>query len=399
MKTRKIRFENTDGIELSAELDLPTGAKAHHYALFAHCFTCSKNLLAVKRLSKGLTDKGYGVFKFDFTGLGSSDGDFADTNFSSNVEDLISAANYMEKHYASPHLIIGHSLGGAAALQAAHFIKGLSGVVTIGAPYDPEHVSHLFDDWREEIHQNGKATVTLAGRKFTIKKQFLEDLQSDQVNPRLHQLNQPLLILHSPQDEIVGIENAAQIYKHAEHPKSFISMDGSDHLLTKHKDANYVGGVIAEWAVRYVGGDDNQFDSEQTKKDAVAELHYEDKFTTDVQTGTHRWVADEPKDVGGHNEGPAPGQLLMSALATCSAMTVMMYVRRKKWPLKCIRVYVHKKETDKAIPHATYVKEVELVGPDMTEKQQNRCLEIAGRCPVHRILSVSSEIESVLKNK
>lgn len=396
MKTRKIRFENTDGIELSAELDLPTGAKAHHYALFAHCFTCSKNLLAVKRLSKGLTDKGYGVFKFDFTGLGSSDGDFADTNFSSNVEDLISAAKYMEEHYASPNLIIGHSLGGAAVLQAAHYIKGLSGVVTIAAPYDPDHVNHLFDDWKDEIHQNGKATVTLAGRKFTIKKQFLEDLQSDQVNPRLHKLNLPLLILHSPQDEIVGIENAAEIYKNAEHPKSYISLDGSDHLMTKDEDATYVGRVIAEWAVRYVGGDDKQVDSEETKKDAVAELHYEDKFTTDVQTGTHRWVADEPKDVGGHNEGPAPGQLLMSALASCSAMTVMMYVRRKEWPLKRIRVHVHKKETDKAIPHSTYIKEVELTGPDLSDKQRKRCLEIAGRCPIHRTLSMASEIESSL---
>lgn len=396
MKTRKINFENADGIKLSAEIDLPTGADAHHFALFAHCFTCSKNLLAVKRLSKGLTDRGFGVFKFDFTGLGSSEGVFSDTNFSSNVEDLISAANYLKENYSSPDLLIGHSLGGAAVLQAAHYIKGLSGVVTIGAPFDPSHVGHLFDNWEEEIRENGKANVTLAGRKFTIKKQFLEDLQSERVSPRIESLNLPLLILHSPQDMTVGIENATQIYKRAKHPKSFISLDGSDHLMTSKSDAIYVGRVLAEWSLRYVGKDEAVEDNIESKKDIIAELHSEDGFTTDVQTGTHRWVADEPKDVGGKNKGPAPGQLLMGALATCSAMTVMMYVKRKKWPLDCIRVYVHKKETDKAIPHATYIKEVELIGPDLDQKQRERCLEIAGRCPIHRTLSVASEIESSL---
>jgi len=396
MKTRKIRFANADGYELSAELDLPTGAEAHHFALFAHCFTCSKNLLAVKRLSKALTDKGFGVFKFDFTGLGQSDGDFSDTNFSGNIEDLISAANYLSDHYSSPSLLIGHSLGGAAVLQAAQYINDLEGIITIGAPYDPTHVQNLFNDWEEEILSKGEATVILAGRKFTIKKQFLEDLRSDRVNPRLQELNLPLLILHSPQDQTVGIENAAQIYKHAKHPKSFISLDGSDHLMTARKDANYAGRIIAEWATRYIGGDDKQTDNKETKKHAIAELHMEDTFTTDVQTGTHRWVADEPKDVGGANLGPSPGQLLMSALATCSAMTVMMYVRRKKWPLQCIRVFVHKKQTDKAIPHATYIKQVKLIGPELTDKQRTRCLEIAAKCPIHRTLSVASEIQSSL---
>jgi len=396
MKTRKISFENSDGIKLSAEIDLPTGADAHHYALFAHCFTCSKNLLAVKRLCKGLTDKGYGVFKFDFTGLGSSEGDFSDTNFSSNVEDLISAANYMKENYRGPDLLIGHSLGGAAVLQAAHYIQGLSGIATIGAPYDPSHVGHLFDDWEKEIRESGQAQVTLAGRKFTIKKQFLEDIHSERVSPRLKNLNLPLLILHSPQDMTVGIENASLIYNKAKHPKSFISLDGSDHLMTNKSDAIYVGKVLAEWSLRYVGEDESVKDNIESKKDVIAELHSEDGFSTDVQTGTHRWVADEPKDVGGKNTGPAPGQLLMGALATCSAMTVMMYVKRKKWPLECIRVYVHKKKTNNPIPHATYIKKVELVGPDLDQKQRERCLEIAGRCPIHRTLSVASEIESSL---
>ncbi|HKK62901.1 MAG TPA: alpha/beta fold hydrolase [Bacteroidales bacterium] len=399
MKTRKIKFTNSDGFELSAELDLPTGAQPHHFALFAHCFTCSKNLIAVKELSKGLTDKGYGVFKFDFTGLGQSEGDFSNTNFSGNVEDLISASKYLKENFKPPSLLIGHSLGGAAVLQAAHFIAGVKGVITIGAPYDPEHVQNLFDDWKNEIMDKGEATVTLAGRKFTIKKQFIEDLQSEYVNPRLEKLNIPLLIMHSPQDRTVDIENASQIYQHARHPKSFISLDGSDHLMSNREDANYSGRVIAEWAVRYVGGEDQEKDSQETKKDIVAELHQEDGFTTDVQTGTHRWVADEPEDVGGDNKGPAPGQLLMGALATCSAMTVMMYVKRKEWPLECIRVYVHKEKNENAIPKATFVKEVELIGPELSEKQRKRCLEIAGRCPIHRTLATSSDIKSNLIDK
>jgi putative redox protein len=395
MKTRKIKFENSEGQELAAEIDLPTGAKAHHFVLFAHCFTCSKNLLAVKHISKGLTDGGYGVFKFDFTGLGQSGGDFSDTNFSSNIEDLLAAANYMEKHYRGPDLLIGHSLGGAAVLQAAPRIPSVKGVATIGAPYDPKHIKHLFENYEDEIEAEGSAVVTLAGRKFTIKKQFLNDLQSENSLPKIKSLNKPLLILHSPQDKIVSIDNAAKIYDQAVHPKSFLSLDGSDHLMTKKQDAIYAGQSIAQWALRYVGADDTMEDDEHTKEDIIAELHEEDGFTTDVQSGTHRWVADEPESVGGRNYGPAPGQLLMGALASCSAMTVMMYIRRKKWPLECIRVYVHKsKEKSSGIPKSVYIKKVELIGSELTTDQQNRCLEIAGRCPVHRTLSSSATIHS-----
>ncbi len=400
MKTRKIKFDNSEGLELSAEIDLPAGDRAHHFVLFAHCFTCSKNLRAVKYISKGLTDSGYGVFKFDFTGLGQSGGDFSNTNFSSNIEDLLSAAKYMEEHYRSPDLLIGHSLGGAAVLQAARLIHSVKGVATIAAPHNPGHIKHLFEDYEEEIHSEGSAKVTLAGRTFTIKRQFLEDLNSESVTPKIRSLKKPLLILHSPQDRIVEIKNAEKIYNDAMHPKSFISLDGSDHLMTKKQDAIYAGQVIAQWSLRYIGTDDTVEDDEHSKEDIIAELHEEDGFTTDVQSGTHRWVADEPKSVGGDNHGPAPGQLLMGALASCSAMTVMMYIRRKNWPLKCIRVNVHKsKENSSGIPKTIYNKKVQLIGPELTTDQKNRCLEIAGRCPVHRTLSSSSTIHSELYEK
>jgi len=252
MKSTKIEFSGSQKSTLSAKIDKPESGSTIATALFAHCFTCSKNLRAVRHISKALTDQGIGVLRFDFTGLGESEGDFADTNFSSNVGDLVAAANFMEREWEPPRILIGHSLGGAAVLQAAHQISSSEAVVTIGAPCKPEHVTHHLVDKREQIEKEGKARVNLAGRTFTIKKQFLDDLEEQAMNAVIRNLDRSLLIFHSPVDQTVGIDNAAHIYKLAKHPKSFISLDDADHLLTNEEDAKYVGSVTAAWGSRYL---------------------------------------------------------------------------------------------------------------------------------------------------
>ncbi|MCH2451352.1 MAG: alpha/beta hydrolase [Gracilimonas sp.] len=251
MNSKKIKFSGSQGAKLSARIDEPDGGAKKGAVLFAHCFTCSKNLKAVGEISRTLTEEGMGVFRFDFTGLGESEGDFSDTNFSSNIEDLIAAAKYMEDEWESPRMLIGHSLGGAAVLQAAHKISSVEAVATIGAPCSPDHVTHLLLDKKEEIEANGEARVQLAGRHFTIKKQFLDDLKEQNMNRIIEGLSKPLLIFHSPVDQTVGIENAAHIYKLARHPKSFISLDDADHLLSNLEDAAYAGSVAAAWVKRY----------------------------------------------------------------------------------------------------------------------------------------------------
>lgn len=250
MRSQKITFDGAYGDQLAARLDLPDG-EITTFALFAHCFTCSKNLKVVTNISKTLSKRGFGVLRFDFTGLGESEGDFADTNFSSNIEDLIAAADYMEAHYEAPEILIGHSLGGAAVLQAASKIEASKAVATIGAPCDPEHVKTNFGAKLDEIESRGKATVSLAGRDFTIKKQFIEDLEASRMDKTIQSLDRALMIFHSPTDRVVGIDNAAHIYKLARHPKSFVSLDDADHLLTKEEDGIYVAEVLASWAGRY----------------------------------------------------------------------------------------------------------------------------------------------------
>lgn len=251
MNSRKISFEGSQGNKLSARIDEPEGGISKGTVLFAHCFTCSKNLKAVGHISKALTDEGIGVFRFDFTGLGESEGDFSNTNFSSNIEDLVAASDYMKTEWESPRMLMGHSLGGAAVLQAAHLIDSVEAVVTVAAPCSPEHVTKHLLDKKEEIEQKGEATIKLAGRPFTIKKQFLDDLEEQNMDGIIKNLDKPLLIFHSPIDQTVGIDNAARIYKMAKHPKSFISLDDADHLLTNEEDARYVGSVTAAWVHRY----------------------------------------------------------------------------------------------------------------------------------------------------
>lgn len=252
MKTNKVEFQNSDGENLSARIELPANEKPENYALFAHCFTCNKNLSAIRNISRALTAEGFGVLRFDFTGLGESEGDFADTNFSSNIQDLIAAANFLSEKYKAPSILVGHSLGGAAVLHAGIQIDSVSAIATIGAPADPGHVKKLVTSGLDDIKTKGYADVSIGGRPFTIKKQFLDDLEETEMDTVLRKMRKALLIAHSPQDNIVGINNAAEIFTSARHPKSFISLDGADHLLSKAEDSTYVGKVIASWAARYL---------------------------------------------------------------------------------------------------------------------------------------------------
>ena len=252
MKSQKVEFEGSQGGNLSARIDEPEEGPVKGAVLFAHCFTCGKNLQAIEDISHALIEKGFGVFRFDFTGLGESEGDFSDTTFSSNIGDLVAAALFMEKEWAKPRMLMGHSLGGAAVLQAAQKISTVEAVATIGAPSSPSHVTHLLLDQKEEIERKGEAKIKIAGRHFNITKEFLADLNEQNMDAIIQNLGKPLLIFHSPIDQIVGIENAAHIYELARHPKSFISLDDADHLLSNKEDAQYVGSVTAAWVERYL---------------------------------------------------------------------------------------------------------------------------------------------------
>lgn len=404
MNSTKIQFENKEGIKLSARLEMPLDGKAKAYAIFAHCFTCSKNLSAVINISRSLILNQIAVLRFDFTGLGDSEGDFADSNFSSNIQDLVSAYEYLESNYDAPSIIIGHSLGGAAVLATSGGLKNIKAVVTVGAPSEPLHVQHLLQHGIEEIKEKGEATISIGGRPFKMKEQFLLDLEKNDLKSVLKKLNKPLLIMHSPQDDTVNVDNAKQIYQGASHPKSFVSLDGADHLLTRKKDSIYVGNMIATWASKYL--DFEEEDELQTDKQVVVSTG-DEGFTTEVKAGSHRFLADEPKSVGGKNLGPTPYDLLVASLGTCTSMTLRMYADRKKWPLEKVNVHlqhnkVHEKdcedcENNPAAKIDLIEKEIELHG-DLTQEQKERLLEIADRCPVHRTLHSEIKITTVLKN-
>lgn len=395
MPSKKVSFTNSSGYKLSARVDLPLCRSPYPFALFAHVFTGNKNLLSARYISKALTQSGIGVMRFDFTGLGDSEGDFSDTNFTSNVDDLVGAADFLAKNYSSPSVIIGHSLGGSAALFASKKIDSIKAVVTIGSPSYPEHVTHLLQDNLKTIEKNGCATVNVGGKDFVIKKQFLDDLRSHDHIDLISQLRKSLLVMHSPQDTVVGIDNAANIYQLAKHPKSFVTLDGADHLLTNKNDAFYAGQVIASWAKRYIKFTEDEPLS--TELQVVVRLEDEDIFTTDILAGEHTMIADEPASIGGNDFGPSPYELLNASLGSCTAMTLQMYARRKKWPLKEVKVHLeHAKKNsyqqdlqDLGGKHSKideFVRHIEIVG-DLSEEQRVRLLEIADRCPVHRTLA------------
>ena len=395
MPSQKVHFTNRNGYELSARLELPMSPKPGAYAIFAHVFTGNKNLIAARHISRALNMEGIAVLRFDFTGLGDSEGDFADTNFTSNVDDLIAAADFLTENYEAPTLIVGHSLGGAASLFAGAAIDSIQAIATVGAPAEPEHVTHLLQGKIEEIEAEGKATISLAGRTFTIKKQFLDDLRSYKLEDAIKGMSKAIMVLHSPQDRVVEIDNAAKIYKAAQHPKSFVTLNGADHMLTNKNDAYYTGNVIASWAKRYIKYEEGP--KLETDRQVVARLG-DAGFTTELLLGKHGMVADESEDLGGHDFGPSPYQLLTSALAACTSMTLQMYARRKKWPVDEVLCHVnYSKEyyedciacVDEGAYLDTFDRSIEIKG-DITEEQRQRMLEIANKCPVHR--SLSSEI-------
>jgi len=402
MPSKKVTFTNANGYNLSAKLEVPMMPKPIGYAIFAHVFTGNKNLIASKHISRALNMEGFAVLRFDFTGLGESEGDFADTNFTSNVEDLLAAAEFLKENYEAPSLIVGHSLGGAASIFAGAQIDSIQAIATVGAPSDPEHVTHLLKDKVVEIESEGKAIINLDGRKFTIKKQFLDDLRSQKIDQVLENMHKSLLVLHSPQDRVVEIENAAKIYHQAKHPKSFVTLNGANHMLTNKNDAFYTGNVIASWATRYV--DIPVKEKLKTDKQVVAKLGNAG-FTTEIMAGRHGIIADESEDLGGNDFGPSPYQLLTASLGACTTMTLQMYARRKKWNLEEVKVHLnYSKEyyedcmscESEGAKLDTFERVIELKG-DLDESQIARLLEIADKCPVHRTLSSEIVITTILK--
>jgi len=405
MQFKNLEFKNREGHTLSARLDLPVDGQAMAYALFAHCFTCSKNIKAIAHISRALTREGLAVLRFDFTGLGESEGDFSETNFSSNVDDLIVAADFLKSNYRAPEILIGHSFGGAAVVQAAARIPSSRAVVTIAAPSDPQHLTRTLGSTAASIQKEGQADVTLAGRTFTLKKQFLDDLDFVNMSETLKNLNRALLILHSPIDETVGIENAAQIFQAARHPKSFVSLDTADHLLTNAEDSRYTGAVIAAWARRYVGVPPEAEHQTGPDKNQVITRIGKSGYVTDIMAAGHGLVGDEPVSMGGSDMGPAPFDFLMAGLGTCKAMTLRMYSDRKQWPLEAVTVKLNHKKIDAADCETCRTKEgqldqfdceIELNG-QLDDQQKKRLMQIADRCPVHRTLHSEIVIKSKLK--
>ena len=313
-------------------------SKPSAFAIFAHCLTCSKNLLAIKHISRGLTSKGIAVLLFDFTGLGQSEGDFESTTFTSNIQDVFAAADFLTENYEAPTIIIAHSLGGAAALFAGSQLDWIEAAVTIGATFDPYHITKLLSEKIDDIKETGKATVNIGGRLFTIAKGFIDDLENHEPKKVAKELRKALLILHSPQDTIVGIENAAKIYSAAIHPKSFISLDGADHLLSKRADSSYAGNMIGAWIEKYLST--NRKKIKLKSKSKVVVQTDDESFTTQIKAGNHHFLADEPEEVGGNNLDPTPYDLLSESLGACTSMTLQMYAKREKWDLKEVRVHV-----------------------------------------------------------
>ena len=401
MPTKRFTFPGQDGQQLAARLDLPEGPHLAT-ALFAHCFTCSKDIPAARRIAARLSSMGIAVLRFDFTGLGHSEGEFENTNFTTNVQDLVAASAELARRGMCPSLLVGHSLGGAAVLKAAPEMKNIKAVVTLGAPFDPEHVTKNFTDALPQIIRDGVAEVSLGGRPFRISNDFLQDIAKGKLTPAIASLNAALLVLHAPRDATVSIYNASEIFLAAKHPKSFITLDGADHLLSRAEDAEYAADVIATWAKRYI--DLPSPAPPIGTPEGVLRVSEADPngFLQDVQSGPHHLLADEPAAYGGTNKGLTPYGFLSAGLGACTSMTIRMYARRKGWPLTSVSVDVtHDKvhgqdagtETKSKID--SFVRTITLQG-DLDDSQRARLLEIADRCPVHQSLERSNHIETKL---
>ena len=402
MPTQRIRFAGHDGGELDARLDLPDGPHLGT-ALFAHCFTCGKDIPAAHRIASRLAAMGIAVLRFDFTGLGHSEGEFANTTFTSNVDDLLAACRHLEAQDMPPSLLIGHSLGGAAVLKAAARMPGIKAVATLGAPADPSHVTHNFSDALDAIARDGQAEVDLGGRPFTIGRAFVEDVAEEKLKEAIREMRAALMVMHAPRDAIVGIDNASEIFLAARHPKSFVSLDSADHLITRPADAEYAAEVIATWASRYL--ELIQPAPPPGAPEGIVRVAEADPngFLQDVNAGPrHHTLADEPEAYGGTDRGMTPYGFLSAGLGACTSMTIRMYARRKKWPLAHVAVdvchdKVHRQdaETEGAGKVDTWRRRIRLEG-DLTAEQRAKLLEIADKCPVHRTLERVSHVETEL---
>ncbi|MGA7787051.1 MAG: bifunctional alpha/beta hydrolase/OsmC family protein [Xanthobacteraceae bacterium] len=399
MPAERFDFVNARGEKLAALLDRPDGP-ARAVALFAHCFTCGKSNRAARHIAEGLKLHGIAVLRFDFTGLGASEGEFANTTFSSNVEDLVAAADHLRRTVAAPAILIGHSLGGAAVLAAAHRVPEAKAVVTIAAPFDPAHVVGLFGEKIAEIGDKDEVQVTLAGRPFKVRRSFLQDVSQQNLGEHIGRLHKALLVFHSPTDDTVGIDNASHIFTTAKHPKSFISLAGADHLISKAGDAAYVARVIASWADRYL---DMAVDAGMTADTPPGTVLVREtrrgKFQQELIVGDHRLLADEPVKDGGLNSGPGPYDLLLAALGACTAMTIRLYADLKQIPLVRTQVRLHHEKIHASDCTECETKEGKIDHIDraitfegnLDAAQRARLMEIADKCPVHR--SLQSEID------
>ena len=391
--SRPVSFPGAFGTSLAARLDSPAGAPLA-CAIFAHCFTCSKETKAAATISAALAEHGFAVLRFDFTGLGGSEGDFANTNFSSNVDDLVAAADFLRREHRAPALLVGHSLGGTAVLAAATRIPEATAVATLGSPFEPEHLLRLLKDSVGKIDAEGDARVEIAGRDFSIKKQFLDDIRARKIGGGLAQLGKALMVMHSPRDTIVDIDNASKIFTAARHPKSFVSLDPADHLISRREDALYAGQLLADWALRYVPAPQAQTSpSAQPGKVLVRETR-EGKFANQIFVGAHMIRADEPVAAGGLDTGPGPYDLLCASLGACTSMTLRTYADLKGIPLERVSVElehgkIHAADCAECETREGKIDRIErliTLEGDLDPQQRTKLLEIADKCPVHRTL-------------
>jgi len=400
MATERITFKGSLGEDLAARLEMPRGTP-RAFALFAHCFSCSKDIFAASKISRQLADDGIAVLRFDFTGLGHSDGDFANTNFSSNVADLVAAANFMRETFEAPKLLIGHSFGGAAVLLAAHEVPECKAVVTLGAPADTDHVTQNFADHLDQIERDGVAGVTLGGRPFTIKKQFVDDLTNHEVTKAAASLKRALLIMHAPLDEQVSVENASQLFVTAKHPKSFVSLDSADHLITRPEDATYAANVLCAWAERYI---EAPRQSNAEPKTVLVRETGNGKWENIGLSGNHEIIGDQPRPAG-KDGGPSPYDFVAMGLGLCTNQTLRMYAGHKKYAVKRISTTVHYDKAhvddcedcakDKHGKALVFDRQIEIDG-DLDPETRQRMLEIADKCPVHEALEGKTQIRTKL---